>query len=94
MMFVKLMLAAAFSSIAISPVQAESGLAAFHGGGLTASGEVTGPTGLTAAHRTLPFGAKGAGDQCSQWQNGGRAHHGSRAVWPWSNYRREPRGGA
>jgi hypothetical protein len=61
-------------------VHAESGLAAFHGGGLTASGEVTGPTGLTAAHRTLPFGAKGAGDQCSQWQNGGRAHRGPHAV--------------
>jgi len=35
---------------------AESGLAAFYGGGRTASGEVTSPTGLTAAHRTLPFG--------------------------------------
>ena len=93
-MLVKVSLAAALSSMVICPVHAESGLAAFYGGGLTASGEVTEPTGLTAAHRTLPFGAKGAGDQCSQWQNGGRAHHGSRAVWPWSNYRREPCGGA
>ena len=42
----------------ICPVHAESGLAAFYGGGLTASGEVTEPTGLTAAHRTLPFGTK------------------------------------
>jgi rare lipoprotein A len=33
-------------------------MAAFYSGGRTASGEVTGPTGLTAAHRTLPFGTK------------------------------------
>jgi rare lipoprotein A len=45
-------------SIAISPVHAESGRAAFYSGGRTASGEVTGPNGLTAAHRTLPFGTK------------------------------------
>jgi rare lipoprotein A len=42
--------------IAISPVHAESGVASFYGGGKTASGEVSGPTGFTAAHRTLPFG--------------------------------------
>jgi rare lipoprotein A len=58
MMFVKLSLAAALSSIAICSVRAESGLAAFYGGGRTASGEVAGPTGFTAAHRTLPFGTK------------------------------------
>ena len=58
MMFVRLSLAAALSSIAFCPVQAESGLAAFYGGGRTASGEVTGRTGLTAAHRTLPFGTR------------------------------------
>jgi rare lipoprotein A len=58
MMFVKLSLAAALSSIAICPVHAETGVAAFYGGGQTASGEVTGPHGLTAAHRTLPFGTK------------------------------------
>jgi rare lipoprotein A len=57
-MFMKLSLAAALSSIAICPVHAESGLATFYGGGQTASGEVTGPTGLTAVHRTLPFGTK------------------------------------
>jgi rare lipoprotein A len=58
MMFVKLSLAAALSSIALCPLHAESGLAAFYGGGRTASGEETGPTGFTAAHRTLPFGTK------------------------------------
>jgi rare lipoprotein A len=58
MVFAKLSLAAALSSIAICPVHAESCLAAFYGGGRTASGEVTGPTGLAAAHRTLPFGTK------------------------------------
>jgi rare lipoprotein A len=31
-------------------------VAAFYGGGRTASGEVTGRSGFTAAHRTLPFG--------------------------------------
>jgi rare lipoprotein A len=58
MMFFKLSLITALSATAICPVHAESGLAAFYGGGQTASGEVTGPTGLTAAHRTLPFGTK------------------------------------
>src|SRR6476620_8063427 len=54
----KIALAIVSTAIAICPVRAESGLAAFYGGGRTASGEVTGPTGLTAAHRTLPFGTK------------------------------------
>jgi rare lipoprotein A len=57
MMFAKLSLAAALSSMAICAVQAESGLATFYSGGRTASGEITGPAGFTAAHRTLPFGA-------------------------------------
>jgi rare lipoprotein A len=52
----KLLLVIAASWIAICPAHAESGLAAFYSGGRTASGEVTGPGGLTAAHRTLPFG--------------------------------------
>jgi rare lipoprotein A len=38
--------------------RAESGRAAYYGGGRTASGERSGPNGLTAAHRTLPFGTK------------------------------------
>jgi rare lipoprotein A len=54
----KLLLAVALSSIAISPVHAETGRAAFYSGGRTASGEVVGPNGLTAAHRTLPFGTR------------------------------------
>jgi rare lipoprotein A len=53
-----LTLASALLSVTICPVHAESGLAAFYSGGRTASGEVTGPNGLTAAHRTLPFGTK------------------------------------
>jgi len=52
----KLSFAIALSSIAICSAHAESGMAAFYGGGRTASGEVTGRAGLTAAHRTLPFG--------------------------------------
>jgi rare lipoprotein A len=58
MMLVKFSLAAALSSISICTVHAESGLAAFYGGGRTASGEVASPLGLTAAHRTFPFGTK------------------------------------
>ena len=58
MIALKLSLTAALFSTAIGSVRAESGMASFYGGGQTASGEVTGPTGLTAAHRTLPFGTK------------------------------------
>jgi len=54
----RLSLAIAFSWIAICDVQAESGVASFYGGGQTASGEATTRTGLTAGHRTLPFGTK------------------------------------
>jgi rare lipoprotein A len=39
-------------------VRAESGRAAYYGGGRTASGERSGPNELTAAHRTLPFGTR------------------------------------
>jgi rare lipoprotein A len=52
----KLSSAIALALMAICPVHAESGMAAFYSGGRTASGEVVGPNGLTAAHRTLPFG--------------------------------------
>jgi rare lipoprotein A len=38
--------------------QAETGRAAYYGGGRTASGERSGPNQLTAAHRTLPFGTR------------------------------------
>jgi rare lipoprotein A (RlpA)-like double-psi beta-barrel protein len=37
---------------------AETGHAAYYGGGRTASGERSGPNELTAAHRTLPFGTR------------------------------------
>ena len=43
---------------AFSPVLGETGRAAYYRGGRTASGEVSGPNGYTAAHRTLPFGTK------------------------------------
>ncbi|MGO9361258.1 MAG: septal ring lytic transglycosylase RlpA family protein [Xanthobacteraceae bacterium] len=36
--------------------RAETGVAAYYQGGRTASGEVSAPGSLTAAHRTLPFG--------------------------------------
>lgn len=37
---------------------AETGRAAYYRGGRTASGEMSGPHGYTAAHRTLPFGTR------------------------------------
>jgi rare lipoprotein A len=58
MVRIKITLAIALLAIASCPVRAENGVAAFYGGGRTASGEVTGRTGLTAAHRTLPFGTR------------------------------------
>jgi rare lipoprotein A len=51
-----LSLAAALASMATSPARAETGMASYYGGGRTSSGEISGPKGLTAAHRTLPFG--------------------------------------
>jgi rare lipoprotein A len=58
MIGLKLFFAVVLASTAVCPAIAESGRAAFYSGGRTASGEVTGPNGLTAAHRTLPFGTK------------------------------------
>jgi rare lipoprotein A len=54
----RIALAVVLLAIASCPVRAENGVAAFYRGGVTASGEVTGPAGLTAAHRTLPFGTR------------------------------------
>jgi peptidoglycan lytic transglycosylase len=54
----KMALVIVLTAMAVCSARAESGLAAFYSGGRTASGEVTGPSGLTAAHRTLPFGTK------------------------------------
>jgi rare lipoprotein A len=51
-------LAVVLFSMAVCSVRAEDGIASFYGGGRTASGEVTGPADLTAAHRTLAFGTK------------------------------------
>jgi rare lipoprotein A len=46
------------ATLVLDSAHAETGRAAFYKGGRTASGEVTGPNGYTAAHRTLPFGTK------------------------------------
>ena len=56
MIVLKLSLAMVLSSVVIGSVRAENGMASFYGGGHTASGETAGTAGLTAAHRTLPFG--------------------------------------
>ena len=44
--------------LTVGSVKAESGIASVYAysGGRTASGQKTNPGGLTAAHRTLPFG--------------------------------------
>ena len=43
--------------LAFSPLaHAQSGIASIYSGGRTANGEHASPQGLTAAHRTLPFG--------------------------------------
>ncbi|HEY0328840.1 MAG TPA: septal ring lytic transglycosylase RlpA family protein [Rhodopseudomonas sp.] len=52
------LLGAALLAAAGSPAAAETGRAAYYRGGRTASGEVSSPQALTAAHRTLPFGTK------------------------------------
>ena len=46
------------ASLIIAPIaaSAQSGIASVYAGGRTASGEHVSATGLTAAHRTLPFG--------------------------------------
>jgi len=51
---------AALFLAATLPALAESGIASVYayGGSRTASGERTNPAGLTAAHRTLPFGTQ------------------------------------
>jgi rare lipoprotein A len=52
---------AAFLSIGligVSPIaNAQSGIASVYSGGRTANGETARASGMTAAHRTLPFGA-------------------------------------
>jgi rare lipoprotein A len=54
LLFVFIMLT---STLAIPmSASAQSGLASVYSGGSTASGERASPGGLTAAHRTLPFG--------------------------------------
>jgi rare lipoprotein A len=52
-----ILLACALLTVSVA-AQAESGHAAYYGGGRTASGERSKPNALTAAHRTLPFGTK------------------------------------
>jgi rare lipoprotein A len=57
----KLLLAFTIAAFAFSlPVaaSAQSGVASVYSGGLTANGEHASPHGLTAAHRTLPFGTR------------------------------------
>jgi rare lipoprotein A len=51
-----LSLAVALAGMATCPARAETGIASFYGGGRTSSGEICSPKGLTAAHRSLPFG--------------------------------------
>jgi rare lipoprotein A len=54
--------ALAFGACAVTPAASsgQNGLASIYGykGGRTANGQVTNPAGLTAAHRSLPFGTR------------------------------------
>jgi peptidoglycan lytic transglycosylase len=47
-----------FASLVAIPItaSAQAGIASVYSGGRTADGERASPSGLTAAHRTLPFG--------------------------------------
>lgn len=59
----KLRLAAALCGVsmmlAFSPLaHAQAGIASIYSGGRTANGEHASPHGLTAAHRSLPFGTR------------------------------------
>jgi rare lipoprotein A len=45
-----------FATAVATAADRSSGLAAIYHGGRTASGEISPASGLTAAHRTLPFG--------------------------------------
>ena len=85
----KLTLAIILSSIVMCPAQAETGRAAFYGGGRTASGERTGPNGLTAAHRTLPFGTR---VRVTNHRNGKSVvvRITDRGPWSRSDHRLEP----
>jgi rare lipoprotein A len=49
-----------FVVVGSSAAMAESGIASIYGyaGEKTANGEIANPSGLTAAHKTLPFGTK------------------------------------
>jgi rare lipoprotein A len=49
-----------FCTVSAVPAYAESGIASVYAyrGGKTASGERAAPSGLTAAHKTLPFGTR------------------------------------
>ena len=73
---------------------AQSGIASVYSGGRTANGENARASGLTAAHRTLPFGTHGAGHQSAHRPLGGRAHQRSRAVRPRPRHRRDAGGRA
>jgi rare lipoprotein A len=50
------MLATIFGMATVSAAHAQSGIASVYGGGRTANGEFARAGGMTAAHRTLPFG--------------------------------------
>lgn len=81
------------TAIAIYLTLAESGLAAFYSGGRTASSEVTAPTGLTAAHRTLPFGTSVLVTNLRNGKTVVVRIVDRGPVWPWSSDRRESRCG-
>ena len=71
-----------------APVLGATGRAAYYRGGRTVSGEVSGPNGYTAAHRT----SNGSSDQHEQRAFGNRADKRSRPVWSRAHNRCQHRG--
>lgn len=58
MMVKTLAAACAVATLFAGAAQAESGIASVYSGGRTANGERAHPSGMTAAHRSMPFGTK------------------------------------
>jgi hypothetical protein len=80
--------------LALRPVHAETGIAAFYGGGRTASGEVSGLNGLNCCSSHLAVWYEGPRYKRSQRSDRPRSHQRSRAIWPRSYHRPEPCGRA
>jgi hypothetical protein len=84
--------------VAATPESGETGLASWYGhpyhGRASASGEIYDMEQMTAAHRTLPFGAMVRVHDLDNRKVGGRADQRPRTVRGWADHRPVARGGA